>query len=285
LPHRAAYGGDVGYDLGTFIINDKVMDALLPGGAAITAIIDLVTQDAIDLDSGLWSGLPEDRTSTSNVGFLLIIIWAQSIAEIVSETISDAIPDDIEIPLICQDLPNPLKITAEWGPEFAIKLAGFALDQIKRAADFQDGLVDGAEVEAAYEHSRNLLEKSCAVYDASVCRCQVGDDDDPAGTYGQGCDGLDSDCDDVIDECDEDTVLPTIYVEEAFDACAAGTGRWFADTAEAQQCVEETILVTDDCQVRRCLELENPLELKRWFESTKLTLCVRFLPRRQPRAS
>jgi hypothetical protein len=236
------------YELGTLIINDKAWDKILPGGAAMTALIDAATNGKLTLSEGLWSGEKKDRTSTNNGGFLLVISAAQKIAEIIAEGISSAIPDDIEIPVVCIDLPSPLKIVAAWGPELVIKLIGFVLEQIQKAVDFQDGLVDGAEVEAAYEHSRNLLEKSCAIFDAAVCRCQ--DDTNPAGKYGKGCDGLDSDCDDVIDKCDEDTVLPVIDVENTYLSCASSSGRWFSNTTEAQACVERTVEVSDDCQVR-----------------------------------
>lgn len=107
--------------------------------------------------------------------------------------------------------------------------------------DYQDGIVQGAEIEAAYEHTRNLLHKQCAIYDEALCRCSESLDQDG---YGLGCDGLDSDCDDEIDECDEDKIPPTIDVAAALERC----GGYFANLAEAENCVLESAVATDDCQ-------------------------------------
>ncbi|KAL9188435.1 hypothetical protein ACHAXT_006813, partial [Thalassiosira profunda] len=71
-------------------------------------------------------------------------------------------------------------------------------------ADFQDGLVDGAETEAAYEHTKNLLSKQC-------------------------------DCDDLVDECDEDIVPPEINVQDTLGLCGS-SDLWFADVELAKNC-------------------------------------------------
>jgi hypothetical protein len=108
-----------------------------------------------------------------------------------------------------------------------------------KQADFQDGLVDGAEVEASYEHSKNLIDKQCAIFDQAVCRCatQLG--------RGSGCDGVDSNCNNLIDECVEDIVPPEIEVDAAICLCS---GLWFPTPAAAQACVTESVFIQDDCQ-------------------------------------
>jgi hypothetical protein len=108
-----------------------------------------------------------------------------------------------------------------------------------KQADFQDGLVDGAEVEASYEHTKNLIDKQCAIFDQAVCRCaiQLG--------RGSGCDGVDSNCNNFIDECVEDIVPPEIEVDAAICLCS---DLWFPTPEAAQACVTESVFIQDDCQ-------------------------------------
>jgi hypothetical protein len=238
-----AYGGSFGYKIGTALVKEPLLTLLGPIRSNFAVIFQAAS--GIDIDTGteiLWTGDPADRTDTGNVGFLLVLLFAQGTANTILESVCDVSPDDIEVPLVCVDLPNPLKVICE-ATELVLKFTGQILSDLEAQAAFQDSLVDGAEVEAAYEIGRNILQKSCAIYDAAVCRCQ--DEDNPAGTFGKGCDGLDSDCDDVIDECDEDTVLPTLYVTDAFAACS---DPWFLTPQEAEDCVKETVVAADDCQ-------------------------------------
>jgi hypothetical protein len=108
-----------------------------------------------------------------------------------------------------------------------------------KQVDFQDGLVDGAEVEASYEHTKNLIDKQCAIFDQAVCRCaeQLG--------RGSGCDGVDSNCNNFIDECVEDIVPPEIEVDAAICLCS---DLWFPTEVAAQACVTESVFIQDDCQ-------------------------------------
>jgi hypothetical protein len=165
---KPAYGGSTGYALGTALL-----------GLSSSVI------EALDADfTILWSGNAEDRTDTDTTGILEILGWAQKSAEVVVGAVCDTIPDDIEIPLVCVDLPMPPLIACRI-VQLILKLVGLVIFTLKDQAAFQDSLVDGAEVEAAYENSRNLLHKQCALFDQAVCRCQ--DEINPAGTVGQGC--------------------------------------------------------------------------------------------------
>lgn len=197
-----AYGGTVGYALGTSLLKDNVLAIALlaPGSAAIIAAA--IATAALTDFSLFWTGNAEDRTDTGATGFLEIVKYAQASAEMVLETLCEVIPDDIEVTVIvtCIDVPNPIKAACE-GVELILKLSGLVISTLSDQAAFQDSLVDGAEVEAAYEHSRSLLHKQCAIFDEARCRCQ--DAADPAGTIGMGCDGKDSDCNDFVDDCSE----------------------------------------------------------------------------------
>ena len=59
-------------------------------------------------------------------------------------------------------------------------------------------------------------------------------------------DGKDSNCNDVIDDCEEDQVAPTIDTATIVDACS---DLWFNSAAEAERCVRDVAQITDDCYV------------------------------------
>lgn len=134
-------------------------------------------------------------------------------------------------------MPNPGKIVCEAGKLYAV-LVEISLDLFYNTISFQDGLVDGAEIEAAFEHTTNLLSKQCSLYDQVAKRCSeiLG--------IGSGCNGVDDDNDNLVDECDEDVIPPVIYTESAAGACSHV---WFASAEEARKCVEDTIVIEDDC--------------------------------------
>ena len=73
-----------------------------------------------------------------------------------------------------------------------------AFETVLAQADYQDGLIDAAEIEAWYENTRQLYKSSAAIYDEVVCRC--AEDIDTRPRRGYGCDSIDNDCDNDIDE-------------------------------------------------------------------------------------
>ena len=118
----------------------------------------------INLQSGIpnpvpdiWSKCNRDRTNAGPAGLVLIGVIASAFPPIIAESICE-ISDDIEVPVVCVDLPNPGTIACAIGKGVleAIKLA---FETLYEQIQYQDGLVDGAETEAIYEHSRNLLTK------------------------------------------------------------------------------------------------------------------------------
>lgn len=178
---QPGYGGSAGYTLGTAVLKNPVTILAGVNGAVIGAATGLDTSNG---DEVFWTGVDADRTDTGNIGFLLVLAWTQATAEIVNEELCEVAPDDIEVPLVCVDVPNPFKIACEV-VEAILKVTGLVISTLVEQAEFQDSVVDGAEVEASYEMTRNLLQKQCAIFDQAVCRCQ--DDVNPAGTWGQGC--------------------------------------------------------------------------------------------------
>jgi hypothetical protein len=189
----------------------------------------------------LWSGEPEDRTDTDEAALVVILLAAQNFAKDISEAACDAVPDDIDICVLCAifEIPHPGKVVCEV-LDGVLSASQVTFDTLSAQLAFQDGLVDAAEIEAAYEHTRNLLDKSCAIFDQAVCRCVQNI------SPGQGCDGIDSDCDDEVDECDEDQTAPTIDLSASLEAC--GSGQWFQKVDDAVECVTDTLRAYDDCQ-------------------------------------
>ncbi len=95
--------------------------------------------------------------------------------------------------------------------------------------DFQSGAVDSAELQAAYENSRILVQALTCQTVASLSR-------------GHGCDGADEDCDLVADECGEDVFAPALTITGNM---AAG---WFASAADAAGAVNGATSAVDDCR-------------------------------------
>lgn len=55
--------------------------------------------------------------------------------------------------------------------------------------------------QAVYENTRQMLDGSAAIYDEVVCRCSIDPDDRlDRPRRGQGCDSIDNDCDQIVDE-------------------------------------------------------------------------------------
>jgi hypothetical protein len=46
-----------------------------------------------------------------------------------------------------------------------------AFEIVLEQADYHDALIDGAEIEALYENTHQMLNASADIYDEVVCRC------------------------------------------------------------------------------------------------------------------
>jgi hypothetical protein len=193
-----------------------------------------------DLVTSPWNGCSADRTNTDPAASILISTIAQTAINQFADSFCDATPDDFDVCIIgvTFDFPNPVKIGCTIALAI-LKGIGLTLKTLSDQMSYQDGLVNAAEIEAAYEHSVNLLSKECAIFDQAVCRCVP---EDRLG-FGHGCDGKDSNCDDFPDDCGEDVIVPTIYIEGGL--CDEV---WFATDADAEKCVSDSTIVSDDCQ-------------------------------------
>ncbi|KAL3913879.1 MAG: hypothetical protein SGILL_006319, partial [Bacillariaceae sp.] len=172
-----------------------------------------------------------DRTSADFVGLTLVVNSVLKGVVIIAEVLKDSLPH-WEV-YIFKIFPYMIAAGVQFLVEKAYDLAGY-----------HDGLVDGAEVEAIYENTLQLLDGSAAIYDEVVCRCVEQKD-----LRGQGCDSIDNDCDDSVDECDEDNFPPEIDISDASLNCASGNGQvtWFTSNDDALECVSTYSTVVDDC--------------------------------------
>ena len=109
---------------------------------------------------------------------------------------------------------------------------------VLRTAWYQNSRVNGAELEAAYENTRQLLDGSAAIYDQTVCRCVEG------SRRRQGCDSRDNDCDQIVDDCSEDQFPPEIFTGQVQASC---TEKWYQSNEEATKCVHDHVRIEDDC--------------------------------------
>jgi hypothetical protein len=87
----------------------QTYEEFIPGYGGGQSYVDGVAS----INNMYWNGCERDRTDAGPVGSLLIATTAAAIAVLATDTICDAIEDDLEIPVICQDLPNPFKVGCE----------------------------------------------------------------------------------------------------------------------------------------------------------------------------
>lgn len=88
--------------------------------------------------------------------------------------------------------------------------------------------VDSAEIEGAYENSLIIIEALACVNVDQARKVQ-------------GCNGQDDDCDGTIDECDEDTFGPHVFIDPSVqNAC-------FASVEEAEEEIATATNANDDC--------------------------------------
>lgn len=74
--------------------------------------------------------------------------------------------------------------------------------------------------------------------DTLLCPFQ---NNEPFIVLGQGCDGVDQDCNQVVDECEEDKVPPTIFLTHS------PPKKPFQSVALVEAYLKDNIQVTDDC--------------------------------------
>jgi hypothetical protein len=99
-----------------------------------------------------------DRTSADAVGVILFLKPIFVAIQIALEALRDSFPQDWIYTIFVFTALIPAVIV-------------LALEIVLEQADFHDALIQGAEIEALFENTRQMLNASAAIYDEVVCRC------------------------------------------------------------------------------------------------------------------
>ena len=218
-----------------------------PDGGSYRAWVASI-QDTFDLE-----GCNRNRPSAGSVGGLLIGLATSQFLRLAAEIAATPLPDSINIPIIAKviEVPSPVKIV------FQVIISIAQLIELGLATTFEQTQsqlrwVASAETRGVYGNTRNLLDKQCAVFDQAVCRPvkQLG--------IGSGCDGIDSNCNKLVDECDEDVIPPTMDISAAVQHCSSNESEiWFVSKNNAKECVQSTLDVIDDCQEIQSVDITS----------------------------
>jgi hypothetical protein len=100
----------------------------------------------------------DDRTAADAVGVILFLKPIFVAIQIALEALRDSFPQDWIYTIFVFTALIPAVIV-------------LALEIVLEQADYHDGLLQGAEIEALYENTRQLLNATAAIYDEVVCRC------------------------------------------------------------------------------------------------------------------
>jgi hypothetical protein len=68
---------------------------------------------------------------------------------------------------------------------------------------------------------------------------------DPGLGIAAACNGVDDDCDGLVDELEEDKFAPVIRLQTG---CSVDAGKWFKSQAAATVCLQDRLVVQDDCR-------------------------------------
>ena len=173
----------------------------------------------------------------------------------VTQGVCGAIPEAVDLGFI-GSYPNPVFYICH-AVEIALILVFAVLDGLMAVVDFHDATVDSAEIEATFENVNLLMDFSCSaeqtlaiIEEATACKKAT------SNLEGYGCDGIDNNCDKVIDECDEDEIDPTIDLSQVHAACSMDKFL-FKDTASAEDCILNHVIASDDCQALEEIELQT----------------------------
>mmetsp|Transcript_14626 Transcript_14626/g.21568 ORF Transcript_14626/g.21568 Transcript_14626/m.21568 type:complete len:1051 (+) Transcript_14626:463-3615(+) len=108
------------------------------------------------------------------------------------------------------------------------------VEELEGSCEFIGGWTSWAMATTTFENSRYILQEvACREVELPLKR-------------GNGCDGLDNDCDFRLDECDEDVVPPEMDSRRAVTECMP---QYFDTQSDADACFLTKTSVVDDCQV------------------------------------
>lgn len=105
---------------------------------------------------------------------------------------------------------------------------------------YHDALIQGENILSIYRNTQKAMDGTCAILDNIGCDL-LPPEQLALGPY--GCDGIDNDCDNNIDECEEDKVAPTLYLEAVKAAC----GVTFPSVEKLAECISSAVMAQDDC--------------------------------------
>ena len=121
------------------------------------ALFGYATATAVIRATG-WIPCPKDRTVADASGIVMLLKNIFQIIQITLEQLRDMFP---------KDLPYVAFAIIAGIPPILVQAMDIMLD----SAGMHDGLITGAEIEASYENTKQLLAGSAAIYDEVVCRC------------------------------------------------------------------------------------------------------------------
>eukprot|EP00957_Ditylum_brightwellii_P211836 15366656-Ditylum_brightwellii.AAC.1 len=123
------------------------------------------------------------------------MLWYSPIFTIITELL-----DDVQASIL-EFINIPVSLV-----EFLLKATSLLFETMDNVCGYLDAFVQLAEVEAAYENSRYILQET-------LCR------EVPTLLPGHGCDGIDSDCNFERDDCGEDAYDPVIDLSRVHEMC------------------------------------------------------------------
>lgn len=177
-----------------------------------STLLDILT------DIGLASVEPDERCTDDDVGTFVTAKIAATIAGSIAHYACESI-----VVVLGEGSNAPFCVAA--GIADGVKNAAqFVLDACQELTD----QVDSAEIEGVYENSKIIIDALCCVSVDQQRKIQ-------------GCNGQDDDCDGTIDECDEDTFGPSVFVDPSIQ------GACFDSAAEAEEALAAATNANDDC--------------------------------------
>ena len=116
------------------------------------------------------------------------------------------------------------------------------------------------DVDEALQHANAKLDQANAKLDQANQKldeilCPFGPGGATFNALRQGCDGVDQDCNAVVDECAEDKVPPSLTLQTPIP------DKPFKSTDEACRFLQENVIVSDDCAVEFVTEIGLPSDL------------------------
>jgi hypothetical protein len=95
--------------------------------------------------------------------------------------------------------------------------------------------IDSASTTGAYYNTKFILDNTI---------CRPTSTDSPTGRQGYGCDGIDNNCNYIVDECDEDHSFPEFFMVDSHSP-----DNWYKSTQEVYAHFNNNLRAKDDCAI------------------------------------